>query len=199
MLRSIRSASLVWLLVLAVALLAVPAMAEVFHVTLKNGTTVDSAVQPQQASWDPGMVMLLTEVGNWVGFTQDEIADIKVVDPTAGFGVRISNTAIALGRFTNDLPESAKGTNAQENKYLDLATKALEAAEKQQHYSIQQFVEPGQTQGIPAAFSGYGGGTGGGTVGGSAGQTLQGSPGPGPGPGAGSSQTPAPAPAPPER
>jgi len=195
MLGSIRSASLVWLLVLAVALLAVPATAEVFHVTLKNGTTIDSAVQPQQASWDPGMVMLLTEVGNWVGFAQDEIADIKAVDPTAGFGVRISNTAIALGRFTNDVPESAKGSNAQENKYLDLATRALEAAEKQQHYSIQQFVEPGQTQGIPAAFSDYGGGGGGGNVGGSVGQTLQGSP----GAGAGSAQTPAPAPAPPER
>ena len=165
---TIRSTSRVWLLVLAVALVAVPATAEVFHVTLKNGATVDSAIQPQQASWDPNMVMLLTEVGNWVGFTQDEIADIKAVDPTAGFGVRISSTAIALGRFSNDLPESAKGAaSAQESKYLDLATKALEAAEKQQHYSIQQFVEPNQTQGIPAAFAGYGGGAppgGGGVV-----------------------------------
>jgi hypothetical protein len=167
MLRSIRSTSRVWLLVLAVALLAVPATAEVFHITLKNGTTVDSAVQPQQASWEPNMVMLLTEVGNWVGFMKDEIADIKAVDPTAGFGVRISSTAIALGRFTNDLPESAKGASAQESKYLDLATKALEAADRQQHYSIQQFVEPNQTQGIPAAFAGYGGGApagGGGVV-----------------------------------
>src|SRR5206468_2861333 len=100
-------------------------------------------------------------------FTKDEIVDIKAVDPTAGFGVRISSTAIALGRFTNDLPESAKGAaSAQESKYLDLATKALEAADRQQHYSIQQFVEPSQTQGIPAAFAGYGGGapTGGGVV-----------------------------------
>lgn len=165
--RSIRSTARVWLLVLAVALLAVPATAEVFHITLKNGTTIDSAVQPQQASWDSNMVMLLTEVGNWVAFTKDDIADIKAVDPTAGFGVRISSTAIALGRFTNDLPESAKGASAQEGKYLDLATKALEAAERQQHYSIQQFVEPSQTQGIPAAFAGYGGGAppgGGGVV-----------------------------------
>lgn len=155
--RSIRSTSRVWLPMLAVVLLAVPATAEVFHITLKNGTTFDSAVQPQQASWDSNMVMLLTDVGNWVGFTKDEIADIKAVDPTAGFGVRISSTAIALGRFTNDLPESAKGAGAQESKYLDLATKALEAADRQQHYSVQQFVEPSQTQGIPAAFGGYGG------------------------------------------
>ncbi|HSS49419.1 MAG TPA: hypothetical protein VLX28_10765 [Thermoanaerobaculia bacterium] len=170
MLRSIRSTARIWLLMLTFALLAVPAMAEVFHVTLKNGTTVDSAVQPQQASWDPNMVMLLTEVGNWVGFTKDEIADIKAVDPTAGFGVRISNTAIALGRFSNDLPESAKGGAQDQDKYLALATRALEAAEKQQHYSVQQFVEPNQTQGIPAAFAGAGYGNaspipgGGGTV-----------------------------------
>ncbi|HEV7786240.1 MAG TPA: hypothetical protein VGQ28_12930 [Thermoanaerobaculia bacterium] len=146
----------IWLLVLAFALLAVPATAEVFHVTLTNGTTVDSAVQPQQASWDPNMVMLLTDVGNWVGFPKDEISDIKAVDPTAGFGVRISSTAIALGRFSNDLPENAKGGAQDQDKYMALATRALEAAEKQQHYSVQQFVEPNQTQGIPAAFAGSG-------------------------------------------
>jgi len=160
MLQSIRSTPRVWLLALAFALLAVPATAEVFHVTLTNGTTVDSSVQPQQASWDSNMVMLMTEVGNWVGFPKDEIADIKVVDPTAGFGVRISSTAIALGRFSNDLPETGKG-NAQDeinSRYLALANKALALQEKQQSYSIQQGVSTEQTQGIPAAFAGYGNG-----------------------------------------
>jgi|tagenome__1003787_1003787.scaffolds.fasta_scaffold20702441_2 hypothetical protein len=161
MLRSIRSTSRAWLLLLAFALLAVPATAEVFHVTLTNGSTVDSSVQPQQASWDPNMVMLMTEVGNWVGFQKDEITDIKVVDPTAGFGVRISNTAIALGRFSNDLPDPTKGGSGQDDlnsRYLSLATKALELQERQQNYSVQQFVSPGQTQGIPASFAGYGNG-----------------------------------------
>lgn len=191
---SLRSTSRAWLLVLAIALLAVPATAEVFHVTLTNGTTVDSSVQPQQASWDPNMVMLMTDVGNWVGFSKDEIVDIKAVDPTAGFGVRISSTAIALGRFSNDLPEPGKGGGAgqDQDKYLSLATKALEAADRQQHYSVQQFVEPNQTQGIPAAFAGYGGG---GNVGGSAGAALQGSP----GPGTGASQPTAAAPPPNEK
>jgi hypothetical protein len=160
MLRSIRSTPRVWLLVLALVLLAVPAAAEVFHVTLTNGTTIDSSVQPQQASWDPNMVMLMTEVGNWVGFPKEEISDIKVVDPTAGFGVRISSTAIALGRFSNDLPDTAKGNTPEDinNRYLSLATKALELQEQQQHYSIQQGVSTEQTQGIPAAFAGYGNG-----------------------------------------
>ena len=126
-----RSRSSVWTvstIVLAFALLAVPATAEVFHVTLTNGTTVDSSVQPQQASWDPSMILLMTEVGNWVGFPKDEVATIKAEDPTAGFGVRISSTAIALGRFSNDLPETGKG-NAQDalnDRYLSLANKMLE-------------------------------------------------------------------------
>ncbi|HSS77143.1 MAG TPA: hypothetical protein VLV54_10405 [Thermoanaerobaculia bacterium] len=165
MLHSIRSTPRVWPLVLSalvLVLLAVPATAEVFHVTLKNGTTVESSVQPQQASWDPNMVMLMTEVGNWVGFSKDEITDIKVVDPTAGFGVRISSTAIALGRFSNDLPEVGKNPQDELNsRYLALANKTLELQEKQQHYSIQQGVQTEQTQGIPAAFAGYGAGYGG--------------------------------------
>lgn len=165
MLHSIRTTPRVWSLVLSVlvlGLLAVPATAEVFHVTLKNGTTIDSSVQPQQASWDPNMVMLMSEVGNWVGFSKDEITDIKVVDPTAGFGVRISSTAIALGRFSNDLPEVGKNPQDELNsRYLSLAAKTLELQEKQQQYSIQQGVATEHTQGIPAAFSGYGAGYGG--------------------------------------
>ncbi len=157
MVRSIRPTSCA-LLLLAFALLAVPAGAEVFHVTLTNGTTVDSSVQPQQASWDSSMVMLLTDFGNWVAFAKAEIAEIKVVDPTAGFGIRISNTAIALGRFTNDLPEPAKpGADDVNSRYLSLAAKSLELQERQQNYSVQQFVGTNQTQGIPAAFSGFGG------------------------------------------
>jgi hypothetical protein len=160
MLGSNRSTSRIWLLVLVFVLLALPATAEVFHVTLVNGTTVDSSVQPQQASWDPSMVMLMTDVGNWVAFPKAEIADIKSVDPTAGFGVRISSTAIALGRFSNDLPESVKANSAEDinNRYLALANKALDLQQQQQHYSIQQGVSTEQSQGIPAAFAGYGNG-----------------------------------------
>jgi len=158
-----RILSRVWLLpLLAFALLALPASAEVFHVTLTNGTAIDSTIQPQQASWDPNVVMLMTDVGNWVGFSKNEIESIKAVDPTAGFGVRISSTAVALGRFSNDLPEEGK-TNPQDamnQRYLALANRMLEQSERQQRYSVQQFVEPGQTQGIPSSFAGYGNGGG---------------------------------------
>lgn len=162
-----RSLARSWPLLLAVALVAAPAAADVFHVKLTNGTTIDSSIQPQQASWDPNMIMLMTDVGNWVGFLKDEIVSIEAEDPTSGFGVRISTTAIALGRFSNDQPTDQPGSpqDALNQRYLDLANRAMEAQERQQRYSVDQFVEPGQTQGIPGAFGGYGNGGAGGSFG----------------------------------
>jgi len=95
-------------LLVALALLAVPASADVYYVTLTNGTVVETARQPQQASWDPNMVLLLTEVGNWVGFPKEEVQSVRAEDPTQGFGIRISDKAIALGRAPNDLPDETK-------------------------------------------------------------------------------------------
>lgn len=163
----VRTLARSWPLLLAVALVAAPAAADVFHVKLTNGTTIDSSIQPQQASWDPNMIMLMTDVGNWVGFLKDEIVSIEAEDPTSGFGVRISTTAIALGRFSNDQPTDQPGSpqDALNQRYLDLATRAMEAQERQQRYSVDQFVEPGQTQGIPGAFGGYGNGGAGGNFG----------------------------------
>jgi len=139
--------------VLAVALLAVPAYAEVFHVTLKNGTVIETASRPQQASWDSKMVLLLTDMGNWVGFSQDDIAGIRSEDPVQGFGIRINDKVVVLGLSPNDLPD-AKGKDDVNSKFFDLANKMLDMQDKQNHYSIQQFVDPSQTQGIPSGFAG---------------------------------------------
>ncbi len=139
--------------VLALALLAVPAYAEVFHVTLKNGTVIETAGRPQQASWDSKMVLLLTDMGNWVGFSQDEIAGIRSEDPIQGFGIRINDKVVILGLSPNDLPD-AKGKDDVNSKFYDLANKMLDMQDKQNHYSIQQFVDPSQTQGIPSGFAG---------------------------------------------
>ena len=172
---------------------AVPAAAEVFHVTLTNGSVIDTAYQPQQASWDPNMVLLLTDTGNWAGFHKDEIDNIRAEDPAQGFGVRISDKTIALGLSPNDLPvPDESGRSAQDEaseRYYALAERALSLAEKQQNYSIQQGVSTEQTQGIPTSFgnSGYfeglngstfnglgGGGFGGNSGGGGGGSILPG-------------------------
>jgi len=150
-----RSLARVWPLLVALALLAVPAAADVFYVTLTNGSVVETARQPQQASWDPNMVLLLTEVGNWVGFPKDEVQSVRAEDPTQGFGIRISDKAIALGRAPNDLPEETKTKQDLANdRYLDLANRMLDLQEQRQNYSIQQFVEPGSPSsgGIPVSY-----------------------------------------------
>jgi hypothetical protein len=180
------------LLVFALCVLpAVPASAEVFHVTLANGSVVDTAYQPQQASWDPDMVLLLTDTGNWVGFHKDEIDNIRAEDPAQGFGIRISDKTIALGLAPNDLPVPEEGGGAQQansDRFYQLTERALALAERQQNYSIQQGVSTEQTQGIPTSFgnSGYfdglngstfnglGGGGFGGTSGGGTGTAVPG-------------------------
>ena len=189
--------SRIYLSLLAFALLAVPASAEVFHVTLNNGTVVDTAYQPQQASWDRNMVVLLTDTGNWIGFHKDESDNILAEDPAQGFGVRISDKTIALGLSPNDLPvPDESGRSAQDEaseRYYALAERALSLAEKQQNYSIQQGVSTEQTQGIPASFgnSGYFDGLNGSTFNGLGGGGFGGNNG-----GGGGSILPGPAPAP---
>jgi len=172
------SRSRLHLLLLVLALCVIPgvqASAEVFHVTLTNGSVIDTAYQPQQASWDPNMVLLLTETGNWVGFPKDEIDSIQAEDPAQGFGVRISDKAIALGLSPNDLPvPTENGAQQAADRYYQLVERALAAAESRQNYSVQQGVSTEQTQGIPVGFgnSGYFDGFNGGTFNGLGGGGL---------------------------
>jgi hypothetical protein len=151
--------SRVGVLLLSLALLALPAAADVFHVTLKNGSEILTTTQPQQAAWDPNMVLLLTEVGNWVGFAKDEIDSVRAEDPTDGYGVRLSDNVIALGWSPNDLPGADGKAPDANDRFASIAERMLALSEAQQNYSIQQFVQPEATQGIPASFGGYAGGT----------------------------------------
>jgi hypothetical protein len=181
-----RSLARTWPLVLAVVLLALPASAEVFHVTLTNGSVVETAYQPQQASWDSGLVLFLTDQGNWIGVQKDEIESIRAEDPTQGFGIRISDKTISLGLAPNDLPEEGSQTRQDRiaDRYYELTERALALAEKQQNYSIQQGVATEQTQGIPASFGGYGNGLDSGGLGGGTPPSPAPSPSPAPLPGA---------------
>ena len=161
------SRSRMYSLLFVLALCAVPASAEVFHVTLTNGTVIDTAYQPQQASWDPNMVLLLTDTGNWAGFHKDEIDNIRAEDPAQGFGVRISDKTIALGLSPNDLPVPVEGGDSQQannDRFYALTERALALAERQQNYSVQQGVSTEQTQGIPVGFGYFGSGNDGGST-----------------------------------
>ncbi|HEY0512292.1 MAG TPA: hypothetical protein VGH73_10325 [Thermoanaerobaculia bacterium] len=163
----------VWPVLPALALFAAPALADVYFVTLTTGAVIETAHQPQQAGWDPNMVLLLTETGNWVGFPKGQIVGIRTEDPTQGFGIRINDKAIALGVSPNDLPD-AKGKEDVNQRMYDIANKMLDMAEKRQNYTVQQFVEPSQSQGIPSSFGGLatGGGGAGNNLGGSLGGMM---------------------------
>lgn len=140
---------------LVAALAAVPALAEVFVVTLNNGTTLETARQPEQASWDSGTVLVLSEVGNWVGVSRSQIKHIEQRDQVRGFGRRVDNTTVALGEAPNDLP----GVTPQLDPSSRLASameRFIDQSEADSNYSIRQGVSTEETQGIPLRAIGFG-------------------------------------------
>ena len=155
-----RSLARVWPLLFALALLALPAGAEIYTITLTNGTVVETAQQPQEATWDSNVVLFLSDVGNWIGVAKDEIESVRSESQRKGYGIRISDSTIAIGWAPNDLPteEEAQGRGGADRVGQALDRIATQA-EQDRQYSIDQFVEPESTQGMPSRF------VGGGTVG----------------------------------
>lgn len=154
----------------ALAFLALPAAGESFVVTLTDGTTFETRYQPQEASWDPTMVLLMTEVGNWIGLPADSIAEVTSDIDTEGFGTRINATTIALGFAPNDaaIPEeeggAAGGAAAAQSQQNALLEAYLQQRAAEESYTVEQFVEPGETMGIPSRFVGPPSGGGGGSL-----------------------------------
>jgi len=160
----------IWPSLLALSLLAVPASAEIFRVTLNNGQVFESAYQPQEASWDASMVLLLDDVGNWIGVSKADVQQVATVDETGMFGIRISKNTFEIGISANDAEAAAEallasgaapaGQGAADSRLAVLQQilqqQQAEAQQRsaQQNYSIKQFVEPNQTQGIPSRFVG---------------------------------------------
>ena len=84
------------------ALFAPAAEATVYSVALKNGTTFDTRYQPEEASWDPDKVVLMTEFGNRIALAASEIESVTVDSESRGFGHQLNNTTMALGWAPND-------------------------------------------------------------------------------------------------
>ena len=128
---------------------ALPAGAAVFHVTLTNGSVIDSLYEPQEASWDHGMVLVLTDAGNSIGIQKAEIANVASENATRGFGVVINATTISLGEAPNDLPAPSKDVGTSNQQALQ---NLLEQQQPRPNYTIQQGVQSEATQGIPSSF-----------------------------------------------
>lgn len=146
-------------LVALTALLAVPVSAEVYSVTLTNGSVLETQYQPQEASFDKDMVLLMTEVGNWIGVRRDEIESVVSDAESSGFGKVIGKNTVELGWAANDAADpNAEAAGGKQDPGLSLAAQALQAVYQQrqaeQSYTVKQFVQPSETQGIPASLVG---------------------------------------------
>jgi hypothetical protein len=153
-----------WPSLLALALLAAPAGAELYRVTLNSGQTVETAYQPQEASWDASMVLLLTEVGNWIGISKADVQKVDSINESGGYGVKIATNTFEMGISPNDLPDpngravnnggGADARVAALQTLLDQQQAAASVRQAQESYTLQQFVEPNQTQGVPPRLIG---------------------------------------------
>ncbi len=139
------------LVLVLLALLAPPASAELYTVSLNNGASFDTLYRPEVASWDEGMMMILTDVGNWIAISRDEVASITEESEVRGFGVVISTNTIALGWAPNDapLPGEEVGLDPQE-RLLNLLERQSAPRE---NYTVPQFAEPSASGGIPIWMS----------------------------------------------
>jgi len=138
--------------VAALCLLAVPATAEIFTVTLSSGATFQSRYQPEIASWDANKVLLLTTVGNWIGLDKSDITNVKVDHQTGGYGRVIDNTTVDMGYTANDNPTAEPGQSASPQERL-LAYLEGQQNQQQPVYNTEQFVEPDQATGIPLSMT----------------------------------------------
>jgi hypothetical protein len=152
MIRDLRGKLLVLVLLGAAALAAPAAWADTYTITLVNGQSYASAYPPEEASWDPGTILLHTETGNWVGVERARIAGVSSQVEVRGHGQRIDATTIYMGRTANAAP--VPGEQEPEDRQLALLQAIYEQQSQQQDHTIQQFVEPSETGlGIPIGFT----------------------------------------------
>jgi hypothetical protein len=143
--------------VLALLALALPAAAESYIVTLDNGEVFQSRYQPETASWDASLILLLTEYGNWIALEKEDVANVTTDVESQGFGHVIDTNTISLGVLPNDAVDPAEqGEPSQADILRQFLT---EQQQDQPNYSVDQFAEPtvagsgGRTGGLPVGFS----------------------------------------------
>jgi hypothetical protein len=137
---------------LAAAVVAVPAFAESFTVLLKNGNSSQTRYQPEDASWDPEKLILLDEVGNLISVPRADVDRITTETENRGFGHVLNSTTVAIGWAPND----AVDPDSDEGKAVIATQQAADAAAAAAPpvYTQEQFVEPSAATGLPLSFGG---------------------------------------------
>lgn len=138
-----RFATRILLPALLIALVAVPASAELYNVRLNNGTLLQTRYAPEDAPFDESMYYFMTLAGNGMAIAKSEVAEIESVLEMQGRGTMIDRNTILIGQTANDnlTPE-------------ELEALGEEPAQSPIPFTTQQFAEPGQGGGgIPVWFT----------------------------------------------
>jgi hypothetical protein len=139
-------------IVLAASAFASAASAGTYLITMASGSKFESRYKPKMAAWDASKILVLSDVGNWVALRRSDVVKIESTTENRGLGFVINNTTIALGWAPND-----NLTPEQETEAAQAAARAGLANPQTTNYSVNQFVEPGATQGLPSGLIGGGG------------------------------------------
>jgi hypothetical protein len=118
--------------------------AATYVVTLKSGATFETRYKPKQASWDSNKVLVYSDVGNWVSLSRADIDSVRNTLQNKGFGHVLNTTTVELGSAPNDaMTPEALATAMRDNPAAFLGQSPAAP------YTVNQFVEPSATQGIP--------------------------------------------------
>lgn len=155
--EKLRSPTVLVALALVVAL---PAAAEIYTVSLTNGAVIESRYPPRQHPRDEGKLSMLTEVGNWISLPKEMVADVTSETESKGFGLVIDTQTILIGWAPNDAPTGPVEAEMDPTTRLLNYLRARDSA-PQQDFSVQQFVnaEDAGLGGLPAAGAAYSGNT----------------------------------------
>ena len=135
-------------LVTAVGLIAAPAIAETYIITMTNGTTFESRYDPIEAPWDADKILFLNEYGTRMTLAKADIEVVTSSTENSGFGLVIDSTTVDLGILLIDVPAEEE-KDPQDTQRQNFAQYLDEANAR---YSVDQFVDPSATGqgGLPA-------------------------------------------------
>ncbi|MCB1054515.1 MAG: hypothetical protein KDD11_03265 [Acidobacteria bacterium] len=158
-----KSFRLLPLLAAATLVLAAPSLfAEEYTVKLQNGTEFRTLRQPEQASWDSSMAMLLTDAGNWIGVPKADITDISTRSEARGLGRVIDSKTLEIGASVNDAPTDEEleeaGKLTPDQAFLETMNLLKDLAQQpdRPNVTVEQFVNPEDTTGVPTSVGNEG-------------------------------------------
>src|SRR6185436_14737704 len=99
--------------------------------------------------------------GNWIGLPQADIREVRSETQIAGYGRVIDSKTFELGIAPNDAedPDAKPGDPAEARaqmleQMLQQQQQEFDQRRAQESYTVQQFVDPSELQGIPSRFIG---------------------------------------------